>query len=231
MTTSQNGWMASTDKAAIGIANPSVSGVDFPNGVRGGDVQVVLMYVAGRFHATVEALHDGWCWGYAYREIEGSSSLSNHASGTAIDLNAPRHPMGKAGTFTAAQVAAIRMILAFLEGVVRWGGDYSGRKDEMHFEIHADADAVARIARKVTAAPGPHWTETVVNTLPTLRKGNTGTPVKRLQALLNVAGQRLTEDGSFGPLTDAAVRAEQRQAGIGVDGIAGRQTWSTLLGV
>lgn len=64
MTTSQNGWPASQSKAAIGIVNPTVAGVDFPGGVRGGDAGFVLMYVAEQFHRTVEALHDGWCWGY-----------------------------------------------------------------------------------------------------------------------------------------------------------------------
>lgn len=149
MTTSQNGWPASQSKAAIGIVNPTVAGVDFPGGVRGGDAGFVLMYVAEQFHRTVEALHDGWCWGYFYKEIKGSSQLSNHASGTAIDLNAPNHPMVKSGTFNVAQRAAIRKILLACEGTVRWGGDYTGRKDEMHFEINANAAAVARVAAKI----------------------------------------------------------------------------------
>ncbi len=79
--------------------------------------------------------------------------------------------------------------------------------------------------------PSTNWTEVLVNTLPTLKTGSTGAAVKRLQALLNVAGQRLAEDGVFGPKTASAVRAEQKQAKIGVDGIVGRQTWSRLLGV
>jgi hypothetical protein len=149
MTNSQNGWSANSNPSAIGIVKPSVAGADFPNGVRGGDVETVLMYVATQFHRTVESLHDGWCWGYFYKQIQGSSSLSNHASGTAIDLNAPNHPMGKSGTFSVAQRNAIRNILHACEGVVRWGGDYSGRKDEMHFEIVGNAGSVARVASKL----------------------------------------------------------------------------------
>jgi D-alanyl-D-alanine carboxypeptidase-like protein len=148
MTTSQNGWPADSNPADIGIVKPSIAGVDFPNGVRGGDVETVLMYVANKFHHTVEALHDGWCWGYYYKKIEGSSEISNHASGTAIDLNAEHHPMGKSGTFSVAQRNAIRVILHDCEGVVRWGGDYSGRKDEMHFEIVGNAASVKRVASK-----------------------------------------------------------------------------------
>lgn len=157
MTTSQNGWTASSDKASLGIVSPKVPGtvVDFPQGVRGGDVETVLMYVAEQFHKTVEPLKDGECWGYLYRAISGSASLSNHASGTAIDLNAHAHPMGSANTFTAAKVAAIRAILAFCEGVVRWGGDFSGRKDDMHFEIDKGAADVARVAKKIRALGAP----------------------------------------------------------------------------
>lgn len=149
MTNSQNGWPASSNKAQINIVDANVYGVHFPGGVRGGDVEHVLMYVAQKFHETVEALHSGWCWGYYYKQISGSNSLSNHASGTAIDLNAPNHPMGKSGTFNATQKAAILKILAACEGVVRWGGNYTGRKDEMHFEIVGNAQATARVAAKL----------------------------------------------------------------------------------
>jgi hypothetical protein len=149
MTTSQNGWPASEDKHAINIVNPSVAGVVFPNGVKGGDVPTVLMWVAEQFNRSVEQLHPGWCWGYYYKHIEGSSTISNHASGTAIDLNAEHHPMGRSGTFNRTQVEAIRRILNNCEGVVRWGGDYSSRKDEMHFEIVGNAQAVARVAAKL----------------------------------------------------------------------------------
>jgi hypothetical protein len=152
MTTSRNGWTASDNPSAIGVVKPTVAGVDFPNGVRGGDVATVLMYVAGQFHRTVESLHDGWCWGYYYKKIEGSGDISNHASGTAIDLNAPNHVMGKSGTFNAAQRTAIRNILHTCEGVVRWGGDYTGRKDEMHFEIVGTQEEVARVAERLRQA-------------------------------------------------------------------------------
>lgn len=152
MKNSQNGW------SVIGVKeldNTTVAGVPFIPGIRQGDVSTVLRHVAQKFHDTVEPLVNGWCWGYANKLISGSSDISNHASGTAIDINAPRHPMGKAGTFNSNQVTAIRNILNELEGVVRWGGDYSGRKDEMHFEINADTNAVARIAAKVSGTPTP----------------------------------------------------------------------------
>jgi hypothetical protein len=57
--------------------------------------------------------------------------------------------MGSRNTYSEADQAKIRAILADLDGVVRWGGDYTGRPDDMHFEIHADRAAVARVADRI----------------------------------------------------------------------------------
>lgn len=153
MATSQNGWPASPNRREIGVAVFTVADVDFPGGVKAGDVDTVLRYVVTRFHLEVEPLKTGWCWGWAYRDVRGAGSLSNHASGTAVDVNAPAHPLGTQ-TFSQSQCAAIRKIVAACEGVVRWGGDYAGRKDEMHFEIVGGMAAVAALARAIRQGAG-----------------------------------------------------------------------------
>ncbi|WP_369335632.1 peptidoglycan-binding protein (plasmid) [Micromonospora sp. NBC_01405] len=80
-------------------------------------------------------------------------------------------------------------------------------------------------------APVVDWRKDVIAKMQTLKKGAKGIGVKRLQALLNVMGGGLREDGEFGALTDHAVRNCQRRQGIAVDGVAGRATWSKLMGV
>jgi hypothetical protein len=153
VTTSYNGWPASTDPAAIGITHLDLPGHPnaFPPGVKSGDVATILGYVAAQLHARVEPMGDG-CWGYSYRKNRNADNLSCHASGTAIDYNAPRHPNGKSGTFTAAQVAEIRKILSECGGIVKWGGDFHGTKDEMHFEIHGNTADVKGIAVRLRTA-------------------------------------------------------------------------------
>lgn len=145
MTVSQNGYTAN-DRSVI-------ASYSLPGGrvsLRAGDVSVVLLWVANQFHQRVEPLTWPGNWGYAERLIRGSSTtLSNHASGTALDLNAPRHPLGVRGTFSAGQVREIQQIVAFCEGAIRWGGSYSGRVDEMHFEGNAGAAEMRRIADKI----------------------------------------------------------------------------------
>ena len=57
----------------------------------------------------------------------------------------------------------------------------------------------------------------------TLRKGNTGQEVKRLQNSLGIFA-----DGVFGPKTDTAVRNYQKGCGLVEDGIAGPTTLGSL---
>lgn len=97
-------------------------------------------------------------WGHAIRPVRGQTSgYSNHASGSAADANATRHPLGKVGTFryTVRGLLAELRIRAYLRlvlrGVLRWGGDYRNRKDEMHIEV-ADGVGIAgaeRAARRL----------------------------------------------------------------------------------
>ena len=134
--TSYNGWTVGTPGSTIGIVNYAVPGTSVVLPLRSGDVTTILGYVARRFNAEVEPILNGQCWGYDYRpNVNNPSVWSNHASGTAIDLNSLKHPNGAVGTFTAAKIAAVRRILAVCGDVVYWGEDYRGVVDGMHFEI------------------------------------------------------------------------------------------------
>ena len=136
---SYNGYPASKDAADINIKSYPVKGTD--RKLRCADsVGPLLAAFAAEFHELIEPIDEGTYddWGYAFRMVKGSTDkISNHASGTAIDLNATRHPMGKVGTFPAEKVPMIRA-LAKKYGL-KWGGDYRNRKDEMHFEIEISA--------------------------------------------------------------------------------------------
>ena len=66
-------------------------------------------------------------------------------------------------------------------------------------------------------------------TLTQLSKGSKGQEVRTLQILLNAKGAFLDVDGSFGKLTDSAVRNYQKSRGLEVDGIVGKNTWTSLL--
>jgi hypothetical protein len=150
--TSYNGWPASDSKSAINIQPfGDAVGLPFPGGVKGGDVTTVMAYLCTQFHERVEPVVSGWDWGYSYKQnVNNPSQLSCHASGTAVDLNAPDHPNGSSGTFSDAQVGTIYAILNEVQGAVDWLEGY----DEMHFEIAVSADTLARIAATLPAGGG-----------------------------------------------------------------------------
>lgn len=73
------------------------------------------------------------------RFIRGSRTvLSNHAYGTAMDLNVPWNGLGRRPALVG-QKGSVREIAEFaFEYGIYWGGWYSRRKDGMHFEIDPD---------------------------------------------------------------------------------------------
>jgi peptidoglycan hydrolase-like protein with peptidoglycan-binding domain len=65
--------------------------------------------------------------------------------------------------------------------------------------------------------------------MPMLQRGSQGEAVKTLQlALYDTNAYYGAIDGIFGPITEAAVRTFQKNAGLVVDGIAGNKTWYAL---
>jgi hypothetical protein len=139
---SYNGWPASKDPAEIGIKSFKVPGTDLK--IRCAEkVAPLLIGLAAEFHETVEPIDKGTLddWGYAFRMVRGSTdTLSNHSSGTAIDLNATKHPLGKENTFSPEDAAKC-VALAAKYGC-KWGGTYKARKDDMHFEINLNPKQV-----------------------------------------------------------------------------------------
>ena len=91
---------------------------------------------------------------------------------------------------------------------------------------------VLKIKSNTQSASQPVQSTPSTNDLPTLRKGSKGEPVRALQALLILRGQKLTTygtDGDFGSETEIALRAYQKLKGLTVDGICGSDDWKTLI--
>lgn len=222
MATSQNGWPANNRSLTKVWTIPGTSRTIR---LEAGDAGFILCHFAAWFDKNIEDIEAGQLddWGYAERPIRGGTTLSNHASGTAIDLNAVKHPLAAVGTFTPAQRDRIRAKLREYGGVIRWGGDYSGRKDEMHFEINASFARTREIATRLRNYPTPN------NDL--LEPGDSGEDVRRLQEFLNrvyPSYSRLTVDGDYGPATQAVVMEFQRRSGLAADGIVGPATKAAL---
>ena len=148
MLTSYNGYPASKDPDEIKIKSYPVKGTD--RKLRCAEsVGPLLAAFAAEFHELIEPIDEGTFddWAYAFRMVRGTTDkLSCHSSGTAIDLNATKHPLGKVGTFPAEKVP---MILALCrKSGLNWGGTWT-RKDEMHFEVGIDPVKAAKLIEKL----------------------------------------------------------------------------------
>ena len=147
-----NGFLVSSDRGEIGIRSYRVPGSHVTLPVRA-EIAPLLVGFARDFHAHVQPLHAGWCWGYAFRPVRGGTTPSFHSAGLAIDLNAPTHPLGRRGTFKPERQRIIRQ-LASRYGL-RWGGDYRFRADEMHFEVILNRRGALDLAATIQHRPAP----------------------------------------------------------------------------
>lgn len=90
-------------------------------------------------------------------------------------------------------------------------------------DIARDAEAIRRggggASRDDDRPAKASW-----RSLGTLRKGSTGSGVKLVQRRLHIEA-----DGKFGPLTEKAVKADQRSRGLDADGVVGGKTWTSWL--
>lgn len=168
---------------------------------------------------------------YNCRRITNGTGYSLHAYGIAADINARTNPYGKTliTDMPPAMVTAAKGIRT-LGGiqVFRWGGDYSTYKDAMHWEVVASPEEMtAGIDWNSVVAEPPD--EGAPSTWPTLRKGDRGPSVKRLNALLAESSFDVAASSVFSARTRDAVRAYQRSRRLTVDGIVGPQTWTSLL--
>lgn len=87
-------------------------------------------------------------WGFANRDIRGvPGAKSYHAFGLAVDLDATENPMGVRDT-SFEHRDRVRRVCRLLG--VRWGLDYTGRPDPMHFELPVSRVRAAYITGRLT---------------------------------------------------------------------------------
>lgn len=196
----------------------------------------VIEWLVNQTVALGYGLRHGECWGFANRAIRGTNRPSNHSWGLAVDFNAPANPM-------SAQLITDMprsMVDLWKAKQFRWGGDYNGRKDAMHYEFMGTPDDARRMAAEVAAGGGatvaaPQTPPVVttqtppsVATGPLLKRGAKGPDVRRLQERLVAHGVIVNVDGDFGPGTEQAVRHFQQAKGLEADGKVGPRTWAAL---
>jgi hypothetical protein len=144
--TSQNGWSYPQPTRTYQIPGSNVALTLTADANAG----FILVWCAAQWAKNIEPLDAGQCGGLEIRTIAGSSTMSNHSSGTAMDLNSAKHPQ-HAYTFSDSMKQTIHTIINATEGAARWGGDWTPDSvDEMHVEINTlDQALLVRVAAKL----------------------------------------------------------------------------------
>lgn len=162
--TSENGWPANADPSAIDIITIAIplSGKTLKTRVTR-KAAIPLMTMVQWWDAHVEPVKT--LGGYSYRDIRGSTTtISNHGSGTAIDINGSQHKLGaEAGADGIPSGVRDAITAKAAELGIRWGGNYRHRKDAMHVEIAPTgykavaADAIQQAAGRVADTATSPW--------------------------------------------------------------------------
>lgn len=217
---SENGWPM-VDRSGVTVVQ--IPGVPAAKAVplRTGDVATILSAFIRAYNDHVEpVISQVWGW-----SPDNDVSNSNHMSGTAIDINAPKYNMGYY-SMKPEIVGRVEQTLRSFDGVIYHGRRWS-RPDEMHYQIglRPGDPRVVALAQRIRGG------NTTISSPELLHRGSTGDRVRALQARLNrdyPRYSRLVVDGDFGPATEAVVREFQARAGLSVDGIAGPDTLRRL---
>lgn len=153
------------------------------------------------------------------RLVRGSSSIiSNHAWGTAIDLNLD----GRLDSVGDDQVQQGLALIApiFNQHGWYWGAGF-GREDAMHFEVSDERMRQWHVEGLLTGR-APHLPDDF------LSQGDRGPEVLALQQRLQTLGFTLEADGNFGPLTRAALVSFQASRALNPTGWLDADTAAAL---
>ncbi len=81
-------------------------------------------------------LVNGWAGSWVPRFVRGSRVyLSNHAWGTAFDINVPWNALGAQPALVGQKGSVRKLVPLAHEHGFFWGGHFPGRPDGMHFEV------------------------------------------------------------------------------------------------
>lgn len=233
-THSENRWRMCNRDACV-VANPVPHSDTAP--VRRDAAATILNAWLIWYHNNVEPVGSP-VWGWSATNLVANS---NHLSGTAVDINAPKYPWGLR-RMPAHLIAKVRTGLRLFEGAIFWGADWS-KPDEMHYQLGwPEGDRrVEAFANRLNNGhlgiygpaplPAPVSAPPAAVSRPTLRHGDAGEHVRYLQDLLNRlyrSYSNLAVDGVFGPATENVVRQMQGRIGIAADGIVGPATWRAM---
>ncbi|MFE7359319.1 peptidoglycan-binding protein [Streptomyces sp. NPDC057543] len=170
-----------------------------------------------------------WDWNRYMQLVGGANGGGKdggNGGGNSVDgLNFTVYETQQSGS-TGAQVRAVQQLLSeqgYGVGAVDGSFGQATKNAVMAYQATHGLTSNGVVGRRT-------WTALLsAGTTTTLKQGDSGDGVKRLQRSLTAAlGSTVGIDGSFGPATATAVRTYQTSRGLTADGIVGPGTWAAL---
>lgn len=115
----------------------------------------------------------------------------------------------------------------------QWTSSFPGMGGAL-IDMSVLADGFFGSVATPTPAPTANWEDSLLASIPVIKKGSVGQIVRNWQGLLMAHGYSLAPDGSdgqFGDLTDSQTRKFQEDKRVegGADGEVGQHTWTAAL--
>lgn len=150
----------------------------------------------------------------------GGSPTSHHVKGMAADIRVEGVTPEEVAKY--AESIGIQRI-GLYDTFVHIGSDPNRKFWKGHNKVIVDTFG---------GKPKVEEPKTITLELPVLRRGMKNETVEALQVLLTAATEHdLAPDGSFGGDTEETLEDYQRKNDLEPDGVCGKATWSSLLGV
>lgn len=197
-------------------------------------------YTASDFSAQIgQRVHD--CVGLIKGFLWSSTPTSTPVYTPSQDVNVPGLYAKCSQRGSIASMPDIPGVCVFM-GSLGHVGVYIGDGEVIEARGHAYGVVKTKLKARGWALWGmPDWIEYEATAAPKaepvkvdaqeLRRGSTGSPVRKLQILLTGLGCACGGvDGDFGARTEGAVVKYQTDNGLSADGVVGPQTWGSLIG-
>lgn len=159
MPVSINGWPVIKSYGSKQLKSGVVPGTKVKLLLRK-EVLPLFLALAKEYHETIAPLDNKTQddWSYNYRKSRANSNWSNHASGTAVDLNSSKEGSQSQSNrkyWAEPDKAKAVKKLKRVYSIMNWGGDWTSFYDPMHWELKAGTSVsdVARLIKKLGITP------------------------------------------------------------------------------
>ena len=169
-----------------------------------------------------------------YAKANGSGSSSGSSSGTSTGLTRTlrRGYTGDDVVTVQQRLKELGYYTGSIDGVYGSGSIAAATAFQKNNGLKVDGltgqSTYAALFSSSAVAAGSSGSSSSSGAYVKLKSGDKGTEVKKLQQALKDLGYNVSADGTYGPITVAAVTAFQKLNGLDDDGIAGAKTQTVL---